>query len=316
MRDHPATNRWNDILPQLGVDAKFLRNKQGPCPVCHGKDRFRYDNKNGQGTYYCNQCGAGDGFRLVMLVHGIDFAEAAKKVEALVGSAREERPRMENNEAQKKENLKRVWTQGQPNDDVLIRYLGKRGIPFLAGDPAIRYHPDLPWREDDRSGKSPAMIAKVYNPGMKPVSVHRTYLGEGVPTRKKMMPSVDKLNGCFIPLGGLPADGILGIAEGIETAMSGRLYMQMKHRLDFPVWSCVSADMLERFRAPEGVTHLVIFGDLDASSFHGQKAAYTCAFEHAKLKTPVKCTVLIPNLSADKKSRDWNDVIQELAKLK
>ncbi|WP_245911073.1 primase-helicase zinc-binding domain-containing protein [Neisseria iguanae] len=39
----------------------------------HGKDRFRYDDLDGQGTFFCNQYGAGDGFSLIMHYLNCDF---------------------------------------------------------------------------------------------------------------------------------------------------------------------------------------------------------------------------------------------------
>ena len=59
-----ATGRWGYILPALGMPEEFLKDKHGACPMCGGKDRFRYDNKQGRGTWICNQCGAGDGYSL------------------------------------------------------------------------------------------------------------------------------------------------------------------------------------------------------------------------------------------------------------
>ncbi len=60
-----ALGRWRGILPALGVPAKALSNRHGPCPMCGGKDRFRFDDKGGRGTWICSQCGAGDGIELV-----------------------------------------------------------------------------------------------------------------------------------------------------------------------------------------------------------------------------------------------------------
>ena len=58
-----ARFRWREILPQLGVDTRFLTKKHGPCPLpsCGGRDRFCFDDKNGDGTYFCRRCGAGTG---------------------------------------------------------------------------------------------------------------------------------------------------------------------------------------------------------------------------------------------------------------
>jgi phage/plasmid primase-like uncharacterized protein len=81
-----ALGRWYGILSTLGVATNFLRNKHGPCPVCGGKDRFRWDNKDGKGTFYCSQCGAGDGFELLKKLKGWDFKQAAAEVEGIVGS--------------------------------------------------------------------------------------------------------------------------------------------------------------------------------------------------------------------------------------
>src|SRR5215207_6479393 len=77
-----ARGRWKEILPQvLGVSVRVLDGKHGPCPHCGGKDRWRFDNKNGEGTSICSQCGACDGVGLVMKVRGLDFASAAIEIE-------------------------------------------------------------------------------------------------------------------------------------------------------------------------------------------------------------------------------------------
>ena len=60
-----ARGRWKEILPQFGIDPKFLTNRHGPCPLCRGKDRFRFDDKDGSGSYFCNQCGPGSGVILI-----------------------------------------------------------------------------------------------------------------------------------------------------------------------------------------------------------------------------------------------------------
>jgi len=64
-----AIGRWPDLLTAVGIDTPFS-GKHGPCPACGGKDRFRFDNKGGRGTWICNQCGAGDGLDLVGKVTG------------------------------------------------------------------------------------------------------------------------------------------------------------------------------------------------------------------------------------------------------
>ena len=79
-----ALGHWPRILPALGI--QVLKNRHQPCPVCGGSDRFRFDDREGRGTWYCNQCGAGDGLKLVEKVFGVSPSDAATKVAAVTGS--------------------------------------------------------------------------------------------------------------------------------------------------------------------------------------------------------------------------------------
>ena len=65
-----ARGNWHYILTFLGIHQSALINKHGACPGCGGKDRFRYDNKDGAGTFICSQgtgkIASGDGFELLI----------------------------------------------------------------------------------------------------------------------------------------------------------------------------------------------------------------------------------------------------------
>ena len=83
-----AQGRWLHIHSSLGIDAHYLRNRHMPCPGCGGRDRFRYDDKGGKGTFYCGGGGDpvhGDGFELLNHVHGWDFKTAAQEVRKVLG---------------------------------------------------------------------------------------------------------------------------------------------------------------------------------------------------------------------------------------
>lgn len=54
--------------------------------MCGGSDRFRFDDKEGRGTWFCNQCGAGDGLKLVERVFDVSASEAAQKVNGVTGN--------------------------------------------------------------------------------------------------------------------------------------------------------------------------------------------------------------------------------------
>jgi putative DNA primase/helicase len=100
-----AKGRWPHILPALGITIP-ANGKHGPCPKCGGTDRFRFDDRDGRGTWICSHCQHGDGLDLVKLVAGIDAASAAKEVaQALALPAVQQSPllpaRKEASDAQK-----------------------------------------------------------------------------------------------------------------------------------------------------------------------------------------------------------------------
>ena len=75
-----ARGHWREILSRLGITVPPDR-KRGPCPICGcGKDRFRFDDKEGRGTWFCNVCRAGDGVQLVQHVKELDLETAIRLI--------------------------------------------------------------------------------------------------------------------------------------------------------------------------------------------------------------------------------------------
>ena len=82
-----ANGHWPEVLAILGVVVP-PRKQHGPCPVCGGRDRFRFDDKGGDGRWICGQGGcdkAGDGLDLVVRVTGQPVAQAARLVAGALG---------------------------------------------------------------------------------------------------------------------------------------------------------------------------------------------------------------------------------------
>ncbi len=84
-----ARGHWRELLPALGIGAEYLTNRHWPCPGCGGRDRFRFDDKEGRGTFVCGGGGAdllhGDGFDLLQHVFGWSAAEAFRAVGEILG---------------------------------------------------------------------------------------------------------------------------------------------------------------------------------------------------------------------------------------
>ncbi|HBA4246877.1 DUF927 domain-containing protein [Citrobacter freundii] len=72
-----ATGHWQPIFERLGIPTN---RSEGPCPACGGSTRYRFDDKDGRGTYFCSHCGAGTGLDLVMKVRQCGAREAAVMV--------------------------------------------------------------------------------------------------------------------------------------------------------------------------------------------------------------------------------------------
>lgn len=299
-----AIGCWPGILPALGIDAKYLSNKHGPCPVCGGHDRFRFDDKDGRGTWICSHCGAGDGFDLLQHVFGWRFREAAEQVERILGtlpvvSATPLRP--ERAEEDKVRVLTRTWQDARPvtRDDPVWRYLNltrRLGLDVMPAD--LRFHPALGYFDENgrELGRFPAMLARMTYPDGSGASIHRTYLtndGKKAPVSepKKAM-SGRPLNKAAVRLGAVGRH--LGIAEGIETALAAA------RRFHVPVWAATNAGLMEAWKPPAGVERVSIFGDNDAS-YTGQAAAYALAMRLGRGGYAVE--VQIPG----GEGRDWAD---------
>jgi putative DNA primase/helicase len=99
-----------------------------------------------------------------------------------------------------------------------------------------------------------------------------------------------------------PAAQALGIAEGIETALSAAILF------DMPVWATTSEGLLKAWQPPQETKAVVIFGDNDAN-FVGQAAAYVLAKrlidEARRDKRDLNVEVQIPGVIG----QDWNDVL-------
>ena len=87
--------RWKQVIPALtGISLDKLTNKHQPCPFCFGHDRYRFDDKSGDGTWFCNQaCAPGgrqssNGFGFLMKYFNEDFKTVAKKVDEYLGIKR------------------------------------------------------------------------------------------------------------------------------------------------------------------------------------------------------------------------------------
>ncbi len=203
--------------------------------------------------------------------------------------------------AKNDQRLRALWAAcqtPQPGDPVAL-YLARRGFGHLQPVPAcLRLHPSLPcWDEGQLQGHFPAMVAPLVAPDGRMVALHRTYLTPdgrkaAVPTPKKLTPAAGPLAGASIPLH-RPRAGVLGVAEGIETALGGW------QASGVPTVAAYCAGNLAAFQWPAGVHSLLVFADADAA---GRAAA--SQLQRRAVRAGVQVQVLTPEHEGD----DWGDV--------
>lgn len=293
-----ARGKWKGVLATLGVSADHLTGKHGPCPMCGGKDRFRFDNKGGDGTYFCSQCGAGNGFDLLRGVHNWDFAKAASEVDRIVGNIAAETPAKQLEDNQRRDMLNRLWLSGATirSDNPAARYLGSRRVNLPQNADCLRYVERCPI---PGGGFSHAMIAMVSNPDGSPANIHRTFVradGTGkaeMDEPRALMPGRIP-DGAAIRLASVYGER-LGIAEGIETALAAT------SKFNIPTWAAINSTILAKWVPPAGVREVVIFGDNDPK-FGGAAAAFALA--HRLAVKGFAVDVRIP----EQIGKDWADV--------
>ena len=192
-----------------------------------------------------------------------------------------------------------------PQDDAgkyLISRIGK--IADFSNIKDLRFHPDCGYFETNTGevGRYPALLGVVKNERNKIVAVHRTYLKDGkkadVGSPKKVLGKTGQTS--FIQL--FDAAPIMGIAEGIETALSCAKMFKM------PVWAVCGTSQMESFIPPECVERLYIFSDNDRN-FAGQKSAYTLAHKLSINKKYANIAVFVS--APSEHGKDFNDILNK-----
>jgi len=313
--------RWAQVLERLGISPDHLANKHGPCPACGGTKPFRFDDRDGRGTWICTHCGAGDAFALLQLVHRWSFAEARRAVIDAMGGRdrpatpyRVPPPREKPQIAAPTARVQTLLRTSAAPDSVpdVVAYLKSRRLWPLPPACAWLAHVQVEYRRQGEGktwaseGRFPCLIASVEDMSGEIVTAHVTFIeggrklerrdhtGELLPARKILSPLTGR-NGCAVRLLPLVGD-VLGIAEGIETALAASTLHD-----GMPVWAALNTSLLGKFEPPPEVRRLLIFADRDAA---GLEAAW-----HLRDSLGERCKVELRLPPA--RAGDWADELEE-----
>lgn len=186
----------------------------------------------------------------------------------------------------------RLWSEARPLSESLGEsYLAIRGISERSSE--LRFHPRTPHGRKPFTRFAPALIAAVRDDsGL--VGVHRTFLDRTtnrLATLVSAKCALGRLGSGAVRL--QPAGDVLGLAEGIETALSAA------QLFGIPCWAALGTERFRHVALPASVSMLLLFLDHDAG---GRRAE---ALVRSRLGEQVAIEARYPARNGD----DWNDVL-------
>lgn len=281
---------------QIGIALKGRRNGRGwlvscPCPN-HGKGR-------GDRNPSLSIEGGDDGRLLLFCFAGCAFEEIIDELDrrGLADDERQEPRPVSVTPHRPNADAVLIWRASDPRHPTLDEYLDRRGITLRP--PTLRY------RLDRRE-----MIAAIQAPDGSVIAIQRTRLNSNGEKIERSTSPGGLGAGC-VRLG--PAAAIMGIAEGVETALAA---MQMT---GMTVWASLGAARLDKIWLPPIVKEVHIFGDDDDA---GHRASDRAVLVHANERRTVvprfpplglKDYNDLLNFIADRDGRDLLSTAQEVA---
>lgn len=319
-----AYRHWGDILYRLGVDSCYLvKGVHTACPICGGKDRYRFDDKTPNLTYYCNHCGHGSGLDMLMKLEGIGLHEALTKVDDVLSGTHSSVDTIASIKTSLTEPVSKAkkkileglikFTSRTPTQ-AGIEYWDSRGIKGMGGRRienvqygAIAYGVYGTIKDEGRYVKTDAVVGLLSRWGEDPIGAVQIYLepekiAPYIPNDKEYIskPLIKNANlaGSGVWFAGTAKSKILHVAEGLENAMSIASMLNTRH-----VVATVTAPLMRSLFIPDHVTTVHIWRDDDKAGIDASKKL--------KERYPAKKT-RIKNPNKSRNSKDWNDLLKKL----
>lgn len=198
-------------------------------------------------------------------------------------------------ERKRVELARRIWKAALPIHGSLAEtYLRSRAIATTL-PPTLRFEPAL--RHTASGREMPALIGAIQDSTGRVISAQRIYLradGMGKADAKPNKLTLGPMRDGAVRLG--KPDRVLGIAEGIETALSAQQLYSL------PVWACLGAGRMGSVSIPARVEHVVLFADAG-------KAGLDAA---ARASEDYRRQGFAADIEAPEEG-DWNDILQGVA---
>ena len=261
--------------------------------------------------FHCFGCAAhGDIFEWFKRSENLDFRGAVSRIlgappppgmrTITPEKAARETQRQADDVRRKIEKARRLWNESNPAQGTIVEtYLNKRGLSGIIIPPTIRFHAQLWNAETDTL--MPGMVAVITDRNQRIVGIHRTFLDlQGnkakVKNAKKMLGACMGAHVCL----GLPSEGKLAVAEGIETGLS-----VMKAKPALAVWAALSLGNMNA-PIPGSITELILCTDGDNKDPRAADALIEKAVREHRAANAKRIVRIAP---ADN-GKDFNDMIR------
>lgn len=322
---------WSTILTHMGINDTFLQDSKKhrniPCPVCGGTDRYTFDNKSIDKTFFCRSCGGGDGIKLLSLVDNSSFFDALKKVADYLNNkpsslvTRKETTKERGyGDALKVISTIKKYSSRTPTQKALT-YYQSRGLLFMRGKRinAIQYGAMKAYA-NNLNGLFPVIIgffstwrgsskgvAKIY---IEPNAIRSQLPNDYEFSHKQFFSACDNLSGHAVWFSHIKMR-VLHVGEGIETMLA-----VAKMQKTLSVAACCTAPLLGSFELPvnkEGhvwIEKLVIWADKDRPDKKGRRAGIEAAKKlAARYQHQCQVEIRLPPIEIEEgeKSADWLD---------
>jgi putative DNA primase/helicase len=294
-----ANGRWPQVLSSLGIQID-ASGKHSPCPVCGGVDRFRFDDIDGRGTWFCNQCdpSSGDGLNLVSNACSVSPSEAANQVSDVLGYKLDQMPKVPlavdyKKAAISKDIAKRTKAKAVANRLIGLsklsesKYLLDKGISksvtVFNSDPSIKIG-DIKFTSGDiclpiKNDKSEVVNCQLINA-----------VGD-----KRFLYGGQKSN-CFHFIEGV--SDLVAIAEGYATALTINLVTNSSVYVAFDCGNLKNVALIVKEKHPK--SKIIICGDNDLKNKVNSGKVKAEAAANA-----ISAIAKIPTIQGD-----WNDFFQ------
>lgn len=339
--------RWLEIFRAIcpGMFDEAIANigNHVTCPFHGGEEDFRFTkkpSKKGGSTAQCGvaMCTCGfytDGFAVLHKAMGGRFYDVLKAINeylngatpvAVTYTAPERIKPVDRSDDEILAKVNALWEAAKPIDLSTTPYYLERGMHPRAIERLqdVRVLATLGYyvREKGeivKKGSFPAILAAMRDANGKLVAVHRTWLSKDrkdkAPVSKaKKLSETPGVVGAAIRLFNAKGSDVLGLTEGIETALSakqlakGRYWPELG---DIPVWACFAERNIRSFQIPDELRptlrKIVVFADNDENG-KGLEAATEFKERMEKEHPEIEVEIKLPHIVG----WDWNDVLVNL----